>query len=57
MKEINKKVKENCYLVEMVNVTKLDEKKLEIEIEELYQTKKEYEEELKITKAEALASV
>ena len=57
MKEIMRRIVENCELVVMVNDTQIDQKKLEIEIENLCNIKKEYEEELKITKAEALASV
>ena len=37
MKEIMKKIRENCTLVEMVNDTKLEEKRLEMEIETLNQ--------------------
>ena len=53
MKEILKKINENCSLVEMVNDTKLEQKRLEREIIELKVTKEKYEKDLQATKQEA----
>ena len=53
MKEIMKKIRENCTLVEMVNDTKLEMKRLEMEIENLTHEKKKREEEVRATKSEA----
>ena len=53
MKEILKKINENCSLVEMVNDTKLEQKRLEREIDELKVTKDRYEKDLQATKQEA----
>ena len=53
MKEILKKINQESTLVEMVNETKLDQKRLEREIEELRLNKINIEEDLKATRADA----
>lgn len=53
MKEIFKKIHENCTIVEMVNDTRLAKKKLEREIEELKVTREKYARDLVATKQEA----